>query len=102
MKLNKMDAKGERYAYDDKYILEVWQIEDINEGRMFEFYLTSGESIYKMYMYGARQYQPSMGKTFTKAEMIKTALGNVGEYIEEYEEESEAFEAMLNDILMKK
>jgi hypothetical protein len=100
--LKKIEAKGERYIYDGNYTLEVWQIEDINEGRKFEFYLTSNESIYKMYMYGMKQYQPAAQKTYTKTEMIKMALANVGDYIKDYEEESETFEAMLNDILMKK
>jgi hypothetical protein len=102
MKLEKIDAKGERYAYDDKYILEVWQVEDINKGRKFEFYLTSTESIYKMYMYGAPQYHPFTQKSYTKSEMIKMALGNVSDYIKAYEEESKAIEAALNDILMRK
>jgi hypothetical protein len=72
--LKKIEAKGERYIYDGNYTLEVWQIEDINEGRKFEFYLTSNESIYKMYMYGMKQYQPAAQKTYTKTEMIKMHL----------------------------
>lgn len=89
MKLKKIETKGSRYAYDDVFSLEVWETEDLAEGRLFEFYLISNKSDYRLYMYGARQYQPAENKLYTKTEMIKMAMENVRLFVDEYNESVE-------------
>ena len=88
MKLKKIETKGTRYVYDDTFSLEVWETDDLVEGRLFEFYLISSESDYRLYMYGARQYQSAENRLYTKAEMVKMALENVSLYIDEFNEKA--------------